>query len=196
MKVAIIDPQAARGTSSHFNVATRFDATLFGVMGIAILTLWLASVAVMLALFRQPFRDAAWGWVLKLAMLSTVLGSATGGLMTQPNAEQRHGWEAGDSLTVSGAHTGGGTGRRAGNSGCGVESRPRRSANSALSWAACNPVAAGDHLVSAKADGGTGLGLCGELPDGGWHFVVAGVAGTIDFGARLGCFVDVGCVVS
>src|SRR4030081_516475 len=50
-EVAIIDVQAARGTSSHFNATTPLDTTLFAVMGGAIGVLWLASVAVLIALF-------------------------------------------------------------------------------------------------------------------------------------------------
>src|ERR1700732_1290484 len=46
-EVAIIDVQAARGTTSHFNAGTGLDTVLFAVMGAAIGVLWLASVAVL-----------------------------------------------------------------------------------------------------------------------------------------------------
>ena len=36
LELVIIDAQAWRGTSSHFNVGTPLDATLFGIMGAAI----------------------------------------------------------------------------------------------------------------------------------------------------------------
>src|ERR1700676_4510253 len=74
-EVAIIDLQAARGTTSHFNAATGLDTVLFAVMGAAIGVLWLASVAVLVALFRQKFANSAWGWLLRLGMLTTVLGA-------------------------------------------------------------------------------------------------------------------------
>src|SRR5436190_5848560 len=46
IEVTIIDIQAWRGTTSHFNVGTPLDAILFGIMGVAILIQTLASVAV------------------------------------------------------------------------------------------------------------------------------------------------------
>ena len=81
LEVAIIDVQAARGTTSHFNVATPLDAALFSIMGLMILLLWLASIGILAALFRQQFPDSAWGWSLRLGMLITVLGSGLGGTM-------------------------------------------------------------------------------------------------------------------
>ena len=81
IEIVIIDLQAARGTTSHFNIATLLDAALFGVMGLSILILWLASVGICIALFRQPFADRAWGWSLRLGMLITVIGSIAGGMM-------------------------------------------------------------------------------------------------------------------
>ncbi len=76
LEVGIIDVQAARGVSSHFNLATPLDAALFGVMGVAIAILWLASVGVLAALFRQKFANPAWGWWVRMGMLITVIGSA------------------------------------------------------------------------------------------------------------------------
>ena len=92
-EIVIIDLQAARGTTSHFNNSTPLDGALFGVMGLAILILWLASVGICLTLFRQPFADRAWGWSLRLGMLITVIGSMTGGIMIHHGA---HAVGAGD----------------------------------------------------------------------------------------------------
>jgi hypothetical protein len=86
IEIAIIDLQAARGTTSHFNHATPLDLALFGVMGISILVLWLASVGICAALFRQPFADRAWGWSLRWGMLTTVIGSIAGGIMVHYGA--------------------------------------------------------------------------------------------------------------
>ena len=97
LELFIVNLQAARGTTSHFNVGTKLDAFLFAVMGVSILILWLASLGITVGLFRQPFSNRALGWSLRLGLLITVLGSASGGLMTQPRAGQSHG--------IIGSHT-------------------------------------------------------------------------------------------
>ena len=105
IEVAIIDLQAARGTTSHFNTATPLDTALFSVMGVSIGILWLASVAVLIALFRQKFQNAEWGWWLRLGMLTTVLGSAGGGLMLRMTAEQAATLRESHVMRAVGGHT-------------------------------------------------------------------------------------------
>jgi hypothetical protein len=104
VEVAIIALQAARGVTSHFNVASRLDGLLFSIMGAAILLVWIASIVLTVALFRSRFEDGALGWALRLGLLITVLGAGTGGLMTRPTAAQLD--EARTApMTVAGAHT-------------------------------------------------------------------------------------------
>src|SRR2546427_66307 len=55
LEVTIIDIQAARGTTSYFNVGTTVDGILRSIMGTAIAMLWLASVGILSALFPQKF---------------------------------------------------------------------------------------------------------------------------------------------
>lgn len=105
LEIAIISLQAARGTTSHFNVGTPLDAALFSIMGIAILTAWFASIAIAVALFRQKFTDSVMGWALRLGVLITVLGAATGGLMVVPTSAQQAEARATHHVSVSGAHT-------------------------------------------------------------------------------------------
>lgn len=88
VEIALIDLQAARGATSHFNQTTIFDIAVFAIMGGMIALLWIASVVLAAALFRQTFADPAWGWALRLGLLVTVVGSAMGGLMLPPRAEQ------------------------------------------------------------------------------------------------------------
>jgi hypothetical protein len=97
--------QAARGVTSHFNVSTPSDSVIFGIMGSMIALAWLASVGVLVASFKQSFPDGAWGWSLRLGLLATVLGSATGGMMVRPTAEQLEGMRHHERVTAVGAHT-------------------------------------------------------------------------------------------
>jgi hypothetical protein len=105
LEVVLIDVQAARGVTSHFNVATPLDAVIFSVMGVAILWAWGLAIALAVALFRQSFSDRALGWALRVGMLITVLGSGMGGLMTRPTAAQMTAARATHHLPVAGAHT-------------------------------------------------------------------------------------------
>jgi hypothetical protein len=104
LEVFLIDLQAARGVTSHYNVDTAFDAAVFGIMGTAILIAWLASIALTVALFRHRFDDEAFGWALRIGMLIAVLGQATGGIMTTPTQSQLAAART-TRMTVSGAHT-------------------------------------------------------------------------------------------
>jgi hypothetical protein len=109
LEIAIIDVQAFRGTTSHFNLGTPLDSLLFTVMGAAIVLQTLTSVAVAVALWRQRFNDPALGWALRLGMTVTIVGALSGGLMTRPTAEQRAEVTRTKAVTVVGAHTVGAT---------------------------------------------------------------------------------------
>ena len=105
-EVVIIDVQAWRGTTSHFNISTPLNAVLFAAMGTAIVLQTLASVAVAVALWRQrAFEDRALAWALRLGMTLTIVGAATGGLMTRPTTAQLAEARLGERMTIVGAHT-------------------------------------------------------------------------------------------
>jgi hypothetical protein len=105
IEVAAIYLQAWRGTTSHFNVGTPFNAALFATMGLLIVMQLLASTAVAVALWRQRFGDAALGWALRLGMTISIIGASTGGLMTKPTAAQLADARATHRIAVAGAHT-------------------------------------------------------------------------------------------
>jgi hypothetical protein len=105
LEIALIDMQAARGTTSHFNLSTRFDAIVFAVMGISIACVWLAMLALTIVLFRQRFASSAWGWSLRLGMAMAVIGTGSGALMTVPDSGQRAEAHATGRLPIAGAHT-------------------------------------------------------------------------------------------
>ena len=108
LEVALIDVQAWRGTTSHFNASTPIDMTLFAVMGTAIVLQTLTSVAVAVALWRQRFTERTLGWALRLGMTLTILGAMTGPLMTRPTEAQLTQARAGGPMPIVGAHTVGG----------------------------------------------------------------------------------------
>jgi hypothetical protein len=105
LEVAIIDIQAWRGTTSHFNTSTPLNQGLFIFMGGAILLQALVSVAVAVALWRQPFTDRPLGWALRLGMTLTILGALTGPAMTRPTEAQLAHARAGERMNIIGAHT-------------------------------------------------------------------------------------------
>lgn len=105
LEVAIIDLQAYRGTTSHFNQSTPLDRTLFLIMGAGIGVLLVLTSVIAIALFKQKFDNPAWGWALRLGMLISVLGSATGGLMLAPNSSQLDALRHHERVTAVGAHT-------------------------------------------------------------------------------------------
>lgn len=105
LEVAIVWVQAWRGTSSHFNVGTRLDGVLFTVMGLAIAIQTALSIAVAVALWRQPFIDRPLGWALRLGLIISIVGASTGGLMVSPTKAQLAEAHATHRLLTSGAHT-------------------------------------------------------------------------------------------
>lgn len=105
LEMAIIDLQAWRGTTSHFNASTPLDGTLFSIMGVAIVSQTVASAAVAVALWRRAFTDRTFGWALRIAMTLTIVGALTGGLMTRPTDGQLAEARTGTPLTTAGAHT-------------------------------------------------------------------------------------------
>jgi hypothetical protein len=105
IEIALIDMQAARGTSSHFNLATQFDAAVFGVMGVSIVCIWLGMLVLTVLLFRQSFARSAWGWSLRLGMILALVGTGSGALMTVPNSRQLAEAHVTGRLPVAGGHT-------------------------------------------------------------------------------------------
>jgi hypothetical protein len=101
IEIVVIDLQAARGTTSHFNMATPFDRMAFVTMGISIGILWLAMVGMTYALMRQKLQPVSWGWALRLGLLLSVVGAAGGGFMLRQTPEQKRNPE----LKQFGSHT-------------------------------------------------------------------------------------------
>jgi hypothetical protein len=105
LEIALIDMQAARGTTSHFNISNHFDATVYAVMGISIACIWLSMLLLTIVLFRQPFAGSAWGWSLRLGMVLALFGTGSGGLMTMPSSQQLAEEHVTGRIAIVGAHT-------------------------------------------------------------------------------------------
>ena len=79
IEIVAIAGQAARGTTSHFNESSPFNAIVFGIMGAAI-TVNTIAVAVMLGLLRRdtPGERLGYLWGMRLGMALFVVGSLLG----------------------------------------------------------------------------------------------------------------------
>jgi hypothetical protein len=101
IEIIVIDLQAARGTTSHFNMAGPVDRVGFITMGIAIAAIWLSMASMTYALMRQQVQPISWAWALRLGLLASVVGAAGGGFMLRQTPEQKQNPE----LKQFGSHT-------------------------------------------------------------------------------------------
>jgi hypothetical protein len=79
--------QAARGTQSHFNHRTAFDAMIFSAMGVMIMINTVATAVFLWILRRDtPPQRAGYIWGIRLGLIVFLLASAEGGLIVANNA--------------------------------------------------------------------------------------------------------------
>lgn len=100
----VIVGQVLRGRTSHFNVVTPLDATLWSVMGLTIILLWVTTAYIGALLLRQRLADRANALAIRLGLLIALAGLGVGFLMTSPTAEQQAGM-ATTAPSVIGAHS-------------------------------------------------------------------------------------------
>jgi hypothetical protein len=108
VEMVAITFQAARGVRSHFNVATPFDNTIFAIMGVAIMVLWVTMMVVAIVLVRTRLENRPLASALRVGLLVGVLGAALGYFMVAPRAEQVAVMKSGQKAPESGSHTFGG----------------------------------------------------------------------------------------
>ncbi|MFD7326034.1 hypothetical protein ACFV9D_33995 [Streptomyces sp. NPDC059875] len=101
-EMVLITMQVVRGTQSHFNNQTDFDAAVFQAMGATVVVLWLAALVIAILLLRARILDRATAWAVRLGSLIALVGAAVGFLMVQPTPEQL---AAGDDAPINGAHS-------------------------------------------------------------------------------------------
>lgn len=87
IEIAAISYQAARGVTSHYNISTGFDATLFSVMGIAIGINTVLDALVFGLLLLAP-GDLKLGtlWGMRFGMIIFIAAGFEGGLMIMNQA--------------------------------------------------------------------------------------------------------------
>jgi len=86
-EIVCIMMQSARGTTSHFNNDTAFDAAVFSTMGIMILLSSLLSFVMLILLLRaNPDLPPAYLWGIRLGFIIFLLGSAEAGFLLGNNA--------------------------------------------------------------------------------------------------------------
>lgn len=87
VEIALIAMQSARGTTSHFNAATPFDAAVFGAMGLAIFYVTFVNLYLLVRFWRTPAAGSpAYAWGVRLGLLLFLFGSAQGGYMVGASA--------------------------------------------------------------------------------------------------------------
>jgi len=102
--VGLIVLQVVRGTTSHFNVATPFDAVLFRIMGAMIATVMLATMYVLWRAARVRLPDVGLAAAIRWGLAITILGGWLGAVMTVPNRAQREAMAAGQEVSFQGGH--------------------------------------------------------------------------------------------
>jgi hypothetical protein len=105
VEMIVIITQAARGTTSHFNLTTPFNSFLWFTMGAFIVLVWTMNLlfAVMLLLQRMP--DQAFAWSLRLGVLISAMGMAAAFFMVTPAPEQAAAIAGGYGPRIVGAHS-------------------------------------------------------------------------------------------
>lgn len=105
VEIGLITLQVIRGTTSHFNVTTPFDAAVFSIMGAMITAVSVCTLLLAIWLIRQRLPDRVFAWSLRLGVLLAFVGMMVAFLMTTPTAAQLEAAQAGAGLPVAGAHS-------------------------------------------------------------------------------------------
>jgi len=104
IELVVIDGQALRGVTSHFNYSTRFNGVAFQVMGLAI-TIFTGAVAYLAVIaFRRRVADRALAWGIRLGFVAMLFGSVIAFLMPRPTPAQRATLASERPTPIVGAH--------------------------------------------------------------------------------------------
>ena len=99
IEIVGIAGQAGRGTTSHFNQSSVFDAVVFGLMGLAIAVNTAAAAAMLWFLRREmPPQRAGYLWGVRLGLAVFVVGSLLGFVIVANNSHSVPGPDGGRGL--------------------------------------------------------------------------------------------------
>lgn len=88
-ETVLIAMQAWRGTASHFNDRTPFDAAVFAAMGLLIVGVAVTIVVLALWSFVSLRAPSSLAWAIRLGLASVVAGQAIGGVILAEGLGQR-----------------------------------------------------------------------------------------------------------
>jgi hypothetical protein len=105
VEMAVILGQAARGTTSHFNISSPLNSFLWITMGAFIIVVWTMNLLLAILLIWQRMPERAFAWSLRLGLLISLVGMAAAFFMVRPTPEQMAVMAAGHSPHIVGAHS-------------------------------------------------------------------------------------------
>jgi hypothetical protein len=105
VEMIVIIGQAARGTTSHFNLTTPFNSSLWFTMGAFIVLVWTMNLLLAIMLLRQRMPDQAFAWSLRLGVLISSIGMAAAFFMVTPTPEQAAAIAGSYGPRIVGAHS-------------------------------------------------------------------------------------------
>jgi hypothetical protein len=105
VEMTVILTQAARGTTSHFNVTTPLNTFLWLTMGAFIVVVWTMNLLLAILILFERIPNRSFAWSLRLGLLVSLVGMGSGFLMVRPTHEQLVAMAANHGPRIVGAHS-------------------------------------------------------------------------------------------
>jgi hypothetical protein len=105
VEIAVILTQAARGTTSHFNLTSPVNRFLWMTMGAFIVVVWTMNLLLAIVLLFERISDRPFARSLRFGLLISLVGMAAAFFMVRPTPEQMASMNARRAVHVVGAHS-------------------------------------------------------------------------------------------
>ncbi len=105
VEMTVILTQAARGTTSHFNLTAPLNSFLWLTMGAFIVVVWMMNLLLAIVLTFERIPNRPFAWSLRLGLLVSLVGMAAAFLMVRPTPNQMTAMAAGRGPHIVGAHS-------------------------------------------------------------------------------------------